>query len=92
MGELNAAAVRGVARLELYSSTAGRAYWAAVRERALSTNEGRYLRFARIVDEEYQKVIESNTRVAEPVIVTDSAGHSAAHGKPGLRRPVLLGG
>lgn len=91
VGELNAAAVRGYARLELFSSTAGRAYWAAVRERALSTNEGRYLRFARIVDEEYQKVIASNAPVAEPVMVTESTGHSTAHRKPGLRHPVLVG-
>lgn len=76
VGELNAAAVRGVARLELFSSKAGRAYWAAVRERALSTNDGKYLRFARIVDDEYQKVIASNVPVADPVRITNYANDS----------------
>jgi hypothetical protein len=90
VGELSAAAVRGVARSELFSSNAGRAYWAAVRERALSTNEGKYLRFARIVDEEYQKVIASDVRVADPVIVTDNADHSAANWRSGLRRSALI--
>ncbi len=70
VGELNAAAVRGVARAELFSSEAGRTYWSAVRERVLSTNEGRYLRFARLVDEEYQKVMASSSPAAEPVLVT----------------------
>jgi hypothetical protein len=90
VGELNAAAVRGVARMELFSSRAGRAYWAAVRKRALSTNEGKYLRFARIVDEEYQKVIANNDRVADPVRITGDAAYSTTHGKPGLRRPALM--
>ncbi len=53
IGELNAAAVRWMARAELFSSKAGRTYWAAVRERMLGTNDGKYLRFARIVDEEH---------------------------------------
>jgi len=90
VGELSAAAVRGVARSELFSSNAGRAYWAAVRERALNTNEGKYLRFARIVDEEYQKIIASDVRVVDPVIVTDNADHSATHWRSELRRSVLV--
>ncbi len=91
VGELNAAAVRGVARLELFSSKAGRAYWTAVRERALSTNEGKYLRFARIVDEEYQKVIASNVPVADPVRITNYANDSTTHRKSGLRNFALVG-
>ena len=91
VGELNAAAVRGVARLELFSSKAGRAYWAAVRERALSTNEGKYLRFARIVDEEYQKVIASDVPVADPVRITNYANDPATHRKSGLRYCALVG-
>ena len=90
VGELNASAVRGVARMELFSSRAGRAYWAAVRKRALSTNEGKYLRFARIVDEEYQKVIANNDPMADPVRITGDAAHLTGHGKPGLRRPALV--
>jgi hypothetical protein len=91
VGELNAAAVRGVARLELFSSKAGRAYWAAVRERALSVNEGKYLRFARIVDEEYQRVIASKIPMADPVRITSYADDSITHRKSGLRRPALVG-
>lgn len=91
VGELNAEAVRGVAGLELFSSRAGRAYWAAVRERVLSTNEGKYLRFARIVDEEYQKVLANNAPVADPVRITDDAAHLTAHGKPRIQRPALMG-
>jgi len=90
VGELNAAAVRGMARLELFSSTAGRAYWAAVRERALSVNEGKYLRFSRIIDEEYQKVISDNIPVADPVRITNYAGNSATHRKSGLRHSALV--
>jgi hypothetical protein len=90
IGELNAAAVRGVARVELFSSEAGRAYWAAVRERALSTNEGKYLRFARIVDEEYQKVIASNVPEAGPVRITNHSNDSTTHRKSGLRRSALI--
>jgi len=91
VGELNAAAVRGVARLELFSSKAGRAYWAAVRERALSTNDGKYLRFARIVDDEYQKVIASNVPVADPVRITNYANDSTTHRKSGIRHFALVG-
>ena len=90
VGELNAAAVRGVARAELFSSKAGRTYWAAVRERVLSTNEGKYLRFARIVDEEYQKVIASNVPVADPVRITNYANDSTTHRKSGLRHFALV--
>jgi hypothetical protein len=91
VGELNVAAVRGVARAELLSSEAGRTYWAAVRERALSTNEGRYLRFARIVDEEYQKLIASNVPVADPVRITNYTIDSTTHRKTGFRRFALVG-
>jgi hypothetical protein len=90
IGELNAAAVRGVARVELFSSKAGRAYWAAVRERALSTNEGKYLRFARIVDDEYQKVIASNIPEADPVRITNYSNDSTIRRKSGLRRSALV--
>ena len=90
IGELNAAAVRGVARGELFSSKAGREYWAAVRERALSTNEGKYLRFVRIVDEEYQKVIASNVPEADPVRITNYSNDSTTNRKSGLRRSALV--
>ena len=91
IGELNAAAVRWVARAELFSSKAGRTYWAAVRERILGTNDGKYLRFARIVDEEYQKVIASNVPVADPVRITNYANDSATQRKSGLQHLALVG-
>ena len=90
VGELNAAAVRWVARAELFSSKAGRTYWAAVRERILNTSEGKYLRFARIVDEEYQKVIASNVPVADPVRITNYANDSTTHRKSELRHFALV--
>ena len=90
LGELNARAVRGIARLELFNSKAGRAYWAAVRERALSTNEGKYLRFARIVDEEYQRVLADKVPVADPVRITGYADNSITRRRSGLRRPALV--
>jgi Family of unknown function (DUF6082) len=90
VGELNAAAVRWVARAELFSSKAGRTYWTAVRERILSTSEGKYLSFARIVDEEYQKVVASNVPVADPVRITNYADDSTTHRKSGLRHFALF--
>jgi hypothetical protein len=91
VGELNAAAVRGVASVELFSSSAGRTYWANVRERILSTTEGKYLRFARIVDDEYQKVIASNAPVASPVKVTNSAKDYTSPRESEIRRNALVG-
>ena len=91
VGELNAVAVREVAKAELFSSKAGRTYWATVRERVLSTNQGKYRRFARIVDEEYQKVISSNVPVADPIRITNYANDSTTHRKAGLRRFALVG-
>ena len=91
IGELNAAAVRWVARVELFSSKAGRTYWAAVRERILNTNEGKYLRFARIVDEEYQKVIAGNVPVADPVRIANYANDSATRRKSELQHLALVG-
>jgi hypothetical protein len=90
LGELNAGAVRGIARLELFNSKAGRAYWAAVRERALSTNEGRYLRFARIIDEEYQTVLADKVPVADPVKITGYADDSITRRRSGLQRSALI--
>jgi hypothetical protein len=91
VGELNAAAVRGVARAELLSSKAGRAYWAAVRERVLSTNEGKYLRFARIVDAEYQKIIASKAPVADPVRTTNYADDLTTHRKAQVWHFLMIG-
>ncbi|HEY2577755.1 MAG TPA: DUF6082 family protein [Streptosporangiaceae bacterium] len=91
VGELNAAAVRGLARGELLNSKAGRTYWTAVRENVLSTNEGKYWRFARIVDDEYQKVIASKMPPADPVRITNHTDNPATHRKVELRHLALVG-
>jgi hypothetical protein len=70
VGELTGPAVRKLVRSELFNSNAGREYWTTIRENVLSTNEGKYRHFARIVDEEYWKVLASNVPIAEPVRAT----------------------
>jgi hypothetical protein len=83
VGELDDATAREEARLELFSSEAGRAYWAAVRERVLNSTGGKYRRFAHLVDEEYQKVLASNVPVAIPVRITHHASDPPADRKSG---------
>lgn len=91
VGELTTAAVRGVVRAELLNSTAGRAYWAAVRENVLSTTVGKYRHFARIVDEEYKKVLAGNVQVADPVRITDRTDDPPSNRKRELLRLALAG-
>jgi len=91
VGELTAPAVRKLVRGELFNSRAGRAYWAAIRENVLSTNEGKYRRFALIVDEEYQKVVASHVPVADPVRVTDRIDDSTLRGKKERQQIALIG-
>jgi hypothetical protein len=91
VGEISTAAARKMARAELLSSTAGRAYWSAVRENVLSTNEGKYQRFARIVDEEYWEIIRNGIPVNDPVKVTHQvSGHD--NGRKNMLRQVMLAG
>lgn len=91
VGEVTAAAVRKMVRGELFNSTAGRAYWAAVRENVLATNEGKYRGFARIVDKEYQKVIADNIPAAEPVKITDRrAAETPRRGLGDLKQLAIL--
>lgn len=98
VGEMTASAVRKMARGELLNSRAGRIYWAAIRENVLSTNEGKYRRFARIVDEEYQKVMASNVPIADPVRITDHIDSSPLRQRrrevhqPMLVAAALIGG
>src|SRR6266702_4067035 len=91
VGEITAPTVRKMARGELFNSRAGRTYWAAIRDNVLSTNEGRYWYFARIVDEEYQKVVASKVPVADPVKVTGRIDNSALHRKKELQQFALVG-
>jgi hypothetical protein len=85
VGELSAEGVRGMARAELLNSKAGRTYWASVRERVLTTNRGKYLRFCRIVDSEYQAVIAGNVPVVNPVRITNNSDDSTARRKRQLK-------
>jgi hypothetical protein len=79
VGELSTTAARKLVRAELLSSKAGREYWAAVRNNVLSTSEGKYKRFAQIVDQEYRKVIIEGLPLTEPVKIT-SHNLSNTHG------------
>jgi len=91
VGELTAQAVRKLARSELFNSNAGRRYWAAIRLNVLSTNEGKYRRFAQIVDEEYQKVMASNTPVAAPVRITVPPAEAPLLNKRVIQLAILIG-
>ena len=91
VGEITGPAVRKLVRSELFNSSAGRKYWATIRNNVLSTNEGKYRHFALIVDEEYQKVMASNVPVAEPIKVTDCADNPARFQKTTCLRFVILG-
>ena len=61
---------------ELFASPAGRKYWAVIGKSKLENYKGRLLRFARIVDEEYRKVIANEGTAAT------SIANSALFGKP----------
>jgi hypothetical protein len=91
VGEMTAPALRKVARSELFNSSAGRTYWATIRENVLSTNEGKYRRYAQIVDEEYQEVMASNAPVADPVRITDCIDDSVPLRKRELQQYALIG-
>lgn len=65
VGEMTAPAVQKVVRSELFNSAVGRRYWSSIRDNVVSTNEGKYQRFAQIVDDEYRKVLASNAPVTK---------------------------
>ena len=91
VGEMTNLAVRKIASGELLNSKAGRAYWAAVRDNLLSTNQGRYRRFARIVDEEYQKILMSNAPTNESVRITEQLDNFPSSRQRKLRQLALIG-
>jgi hypothetical protein len=91
VGEITAPAIRKLARNELFNSKAGRRYWTSIRDNVLSTNEGKYRRFAQIVDEEYRQVMTSNTPVADPVKITDRQAKSPPPNKKVIQQAVLIG-
>jgi Family of unknown function (DUF6082) len=90
VGEVTATAIRKMVRSELLNSNAGRTYWANIRDNVLSTNEGKYRRFALIVDDEYQQVIASGLPAADAVKITDHIDKSASLVVE-LRQAVLIG-
>jgi hypothetical protein len=57
----------------------------------MSTNEGKYRRFAQIVDEEYHKILASNAPVASPVKITSRVNSSPSPVRGELRQLVLVG-
>ena len=91
VGEVTGPAVRKLVRSELFNSRQGRRYWATIRENVLSTNEGKYRRFALIVDDEYQKVLANKIPVGEPIKITGHVGDPSPCQKKELPRFALLG-
>jgi Family of unknown function (DUF6082) len=91
VGELTGPAARKLVRSELFNSTAGRKYWATIRENVLSTNEGKYRRFALIVDEEYWKIVAGDAPVAQPVKATGYMGEPEPVRKKEYPQVLLLG-
>jgi len=57
----------------------------------LSANEGKYQRFAQIVDQEYHEIIASNTPVAHPVKVTGLVDDPPSSTRGELRQLMLIG-
>ena len=57
------AAVRFLTTSQLFISAAGRGYWAATRDDKLQNYKGRLLRFAKIVDKEYDQAVASGPPV-----------------------------
>lgn len=92
VGEMSDIATRMMVANELFNSAAGRRYWANVRENILTTTEGRYRRFALIVDGEYQKIIDSNTPVAEPVKISVNHAEPAPPASTGKHWYLALAG
>lgn len=76
LGELTDIQVRNAARNELFRSSAGREYWVAIRKNVMSADEGKYHRFARIINAEYEKAIASGVPVNDPVRVTGHANNA----------------
>jgi hypothetical protein len=91
VGELTEPGARKLVRSELFNSAAGRKYWAMIRENVLSTNEGKYRRFALIADEEYWKVVADDTPVPPPVRTASDVTNSEPAGKKTYPHLVLLG-
>ena len=55
--EMSDKEIRYVAARELFNGKTGREYWSAIRSARLQISQGRSLRFARILDEEYHKAL-----------------------------------
>jgi Family of unknown function (DUF6082) len=91
MGEMTMPSIKQTAKNELFNSKAGRTYWAAVGRNMMETSAGRYNRFFRILDEEYQKIVACDTPVADPIIATSSIDDVASSRKKDLQRSALIG-
>jgi hypothetical protein len=90
IGEMSTQAVKTTARNELFSSQAGRSYWAAVGQRMLNTSTGRYYHFTRLLDEEYHKLANDNVPIASPVKISHDPVEAASSHTMNLRYPALV--
>jgi Family of unknown function (DUF6082) len=78
LGDMPESAVRHTVSSELFASAYGRQHWSAVRSIRLEDSTGRRLKFAKIVDEEYRKAIDSSFLAAEmPSPNLDEASETA---------------
>jgi hypothetical protein len=78
LGDMTEGEVRDAATRELFASPYGREHWSRVRNIRLKFSAGRRLRFAKIIDEEYQKMIEHDFQ-GEPSNADSGIGHPQAN-------------
>jgi hypothetical protein len=78
LGDMTEGEVRDAATRELFASPYGRQHWSGVRNIRLKFSAGRRLRFAKIIDEEYQKMIEYGFQ-GEPSTADSGVDHPQAN-------------
>jgi hypothetical protein len=64
LGDMTEEEVRDTIRREVFTSPYGRQHWSVAGKIRLQFATGRHLKFAKIIDDEYQKMIESGFPVA----------------------------
>lgn len=78
IGELSDETARDLAARELFSSEAGRRYWAEVGKLQIEHSSGRRNRFFRILDDEYKGLISSGVPVRGLVKITETSPSTQA--------------
>jgi hypothetical protein len=96
-GEMTEGEVLNVVSAELFVSAYGRQYWSSTRDYRLGNNTGRRLRFVKIVDEEYCKIIDSKfpaaaTSAGTPGEVAEAEPRLLSRAKPGFLIFLATGG